>query len=273
MNLMMAFNNTIAKIFHERVERSLAEFNPTKNSLIALIKEYLDKNESKSRAQLLDGLVEKIERVLSSSEALISLTSAKIKGNLYGGAYHYISLFSLEFREDQTQLSVKHDGFCLSRKKLFYEYYSHYDLDILLTKHAIDRVYDRHPMSSTRRNTNDFISNIKQLLICLLLEIKNRDHGETFFVPVPGGAFACERDDGKIIVKTFYGPNEIEEKWPSNENISTETIRFATGLLTFFDLAQSKKENFELFRKNQRVLNSKLWVPIEGAMVCYKTPK
>jgi hypothetical protein len=159
----------------------------------------------------------------------------------------------------------------LIQEKKIYEYFSHYEFSILLTKHAIDRVYERHPLVATRNDTNEFISNIKQLLICLILEIKNRDRGAVFFVPVPGGAFACERSEDNIILKTFYGPNEILEKWPRYKEISNETIKFATGLLTFFEIANSKHEHFELFRQNQKVLSSKLWVPKDGSMMCFQS--
>ena len=267
----MSFENTIAKIFFDRVERDLDKFNLTMSSLRNYFHESLADRGNRSIEKILSNSIFTLEGTLASHVALISLTSAKIKGKMYGQPYHYLSMFSLTLDEETGWLNVGHDGFCMSKKKLFFEYYTHYDYEVVLTKHAIDRVYERHPIRITRRNTNEFISNIKQLLICLILEIKNRDHGELFFVPVPGGAFACGRDKEKIIVKTFYGPDEVLDKWPRYEDISIETLKFATGLLTFFEIADQNRESFELFKQKQHVLNSKLWVPKDGSMVCFQS--
>ena len=266
----MAFNNTIAKIFYDRIERDSQRFDLRLEALSTELRSRLNRVRNSNFNKCIDEYVAYLETQLSLHEGLVSLTCAKLRGKYYGAPYYYVSAFTLVLDEETKHLELGHDGFCISYKKSFYDYFSLADKRILLTDHAIDRVYERHPLSKTRQDTGEFISNLKQLLICLVLELNDLDRSEDFFAPVPGGAFACERTDEKIVLKTFYGPDQAYDKWSEYEIITTETLNHATRLLTYFEIAKAQKEIFELFRQSQKVLRSKLWVPKDGKMVNFQ---
>ena len=266
----MAFNNTIARIFYDRIERDSERFDLRTEALSAELRSRLDRIQYSKFSKCIDEFVAFLEARLPVHEGLVSLTSAKLKGKYYGTPYYYISAFTLVLDDETKHLELGHDGYCISYKKSFYDYYSLADKRVLLTDHAIDRVYERHPLSKARNDTGEFITNLKQLLICLVLELDDLDQSDDFFAPVPGGAFACERTDDKIVLKTFYGPDQAYEKWSKYESISTDTLNHAMRLLTYFEIAKEQRENFELFRQSQRVLKSKLWVPKDGKMVLFQ---
>ncbi|MBT7486324.1 MAG: hypothetical protein HN673_08150, partial [Rhodospirillales bacterium] len=216
----MAFNNTIAKIFYDRVERDSHRFDMRLMALSTELRSRLKSARDSKFNKCVDEFVGYLENELPRHEGLVSLTSAKLKGKYYGAPYYYVSAFILVLDEATKHLELSHDGYCLSHKKSFYDYYSLADKPILLTDHAIDRVYERHPLSKIRRDTGEFITNLKQLLICLVLELNEFDKADEFFAPVPGGAFVCERAEEKIVLKTFYGPDQLVDKWLDYEEIT-----------------------------------------------------
>jgi hypothetical protein len=115
----MSFKNSIAKIFYDRVERDLGKFDLSMKSLSTYFEEQRANHGKKVGNKIVTEFVASLEYKLSTHEGLLSLTSARIKGNLYGHPYNYMSLFHLGNDEETANFSVNHVGFCLSRKKKF----------------------------------------------------------------------------------------------------------------------------------------------------------
>jgi hypothetical protein len=205
----MAFQNTIAKYCFEKFERSLDVFPFDEG---AIIEKFEDLRASvpgrKSLSKISKIAMDELIDFVSDQGAALFMSELDVASPLYGGKSQFIELVHLS-SDNENAIKLKHT--LIKRSKARVSAYSLLHANVVVSGHAIDRIYDRHSMPDIRTDPRLFAVCAKNLLTSLGIALEAKHFGISFEVPVPGGSFICERCAEGIIVKTFLGDRDWTE--------------------------------------------------------------
>ncbi len=210
-----------------------------------------------SQAWLPRAIIEKIINALSSSPNSIFLTIASIKRPHESDVSRWIFQYML-LVPSQSRVNLQYIAFGISKKGTFYHYSEKLDKPIILSRHVIDRIFERYAECIIKSDYRIFTFVLKMLSMNLIAHRMRISNGQSNAfpdkVPFKYGHFTLFEDVDEVVVTTY-----IDEGLYGDDQEFLRTLAklsdVATGSYVHrFRVAMNNKSMFSLDNKRYKVL-------------------
>jgi len=235
-------NNFFQKIIHEEIKASAEQGVKRKKATEFILKNFFRRMVNEYFCLYSS---HQIYRMAVTKKKFFELYFVCAYRNESGGARFGIDFLDIEVDNDFSKMRIR----ILNNKK------------ILFSKHAIDRIYQRHAEENIKYGSEAFSKHVIAALYgagLMLVKDEFKILQGGLFIPADGGAFLGKIEDDAYIITTFISDDDMH---PDQEALSEiPAMHWAynfmgDGLLTIVSDRHTKKRG-----KNCRLVMDEAWV-------------
>ena len=167
-----SWNNTIARGTYNRILKSIEKFPINGLSIRDWLKEQYELKD-KFSLRFHNQLPEKLEKLLVKNESIIGFSINKIKPKLYGRPNFSIIFIKFDYEEEllisDISITIRPNIVTVHFEKMFG--------DIIFTKHALDRYFERVSNWRSQSDPNTFFYQLRILILSFYMGFQKKNQG------------------------------------------------------------------------------------------------